>query len=338
MKAAVYHGRHDLRVEEVPKPACGDSDVLIRIAYCGVCGTDHHIYHGDGGMTDVPPGTIIGHEFSGVVEQIGSQVRDIRAGDHVSVDPNDWCGACSFCLAGKAHFCKHMKGYGTTFPGGFAEYAAVPASQVHRLPESLDLRIASQCETLSCCLNGIDLCHIRAGDEVLVIGGGPIGLMMLQLARLAGAGKLILSELSESKRALALKLGAEVAVDPGSEDLAEVLRKHTQNVDCVIEAAGTAATQSQAIELAGRGATVMLFGLVAPGTEISIKPFDIFRKELKLTSSFINPYTFDRAIRLLAGGRISLDDLITDVVPLEDIQKVFADNAYRSRGKVLVRL
>ncbi len=338
MKAAVYYGKHDLRLEERPMPEPKAGEVRIKVAYCGVCGTDHHIFHGDGGMTDVPVGTVIGHEFSGVVDKVGSGVTDFKPGDRVSADPNAWCGACAFCLAGKAHFCEHMKGFGTTFPGGFAEYLAMPASQVHLLPDNLDLKAGSQSETLSCCVNGIDLCGIPAGDEVLVIGGGPIGLMMLQLARLAGAANIIVSELSADKRALALKLGADIAVDPKAQDLADVLRRHTRNVDCVIEAAGSALTQSQAIELAGKGATVMLFGLVAPQTEINIKPFDIFKKELKITSSFINPYTFDRAIRLLAGRRVVLDEIISDVVPLENIVQVFTDPAYRGRGKVLISM
>ncbi len=338
MKAAVYYGRHDLRLVDLPAPECSPEEVRIRLAYCGVCGTDHHIFHGDGGAAPVPDGTIIGHEFSGIVDAVGSEVRSFKPGDRVSADPNDWCGKCYFCLNGKAHFCTNMKGYGTSFPGGFAELIVVPEKQVYRLPDTLDLKTGSQSETLSCCVNGIDLCGIRAGDNVLIIGAGPIGLMMLQLARSGGAGSIAVSEISEHKRALALKLGADLVVDPGKESLPEVLKTAFPNTDCVIEAAGTPATHVAAIDLAGKGATVMFFGLVPPETEIPIKPFEIFNRELKITSSFINPYTFTRAINLLAHRRVVLDDIITDIVPLKDINRVFNDPYFRSRGKVLVSL
>ena len=338
MRAAVYYAANDLRVMDVPLPQCGPKDVRIKLHYCGVCGTDHHIFHGDGGAAPVPAGTVIGHEFSGIVDAAGDAVTRFKPGDRVSADPNDWCGECYYCLSGKAHFCTNMKGYGTTFPGGFAEYISVPEKQVYLLPAALPLKIGSQSETTSCCVNGIDLCSLKAGANVLIIGAGPIGLMMLQLARSGGAGRIIISEPIAEKRALALKLSADLAVDPLQEDLAAVLKEEFPNTDLVIEAAGTKGTQAAAIDLAGKTATVMLFGLVAPDTTLTIKPFEVFSRELKITSSFINPYTFGRAISLLGAGRVVLDEIITDIVPLEDILKVFTDPYYRSRGKVLIRM
>lgn len=338
MKAAVYFAKNDLRVVDVPVPVCRPKEVRIKVAYCGVCGTDHHIFHGDGGAAPVPSGTIIGHEFSGIVDSVGSEVTKFKLGDRVSADPNDWCGECYFCLNGMAHFCTNMKGYGTTWPGGFAEYVCVPEKQVYHLPDQLSLKSGSQCETTSCCVNGIDLCRIKAGANVLVIGAGPIGLMMLQLARSCGAGKVIVSEIVEEKRVLAAKLGADVVVDPLHENLEDIMRAECDNLDCVIEAAGTKVTQDTAIAVAGKGCTVMLFGLVAPDTTISVKPFEIFNRELKITSSFINPYTFSRAINLLAQQKLRLEDIITDIVPLEEIGKVFTDPYYRKRGKVLISM
>ena len=338
MKAAVYFGKNDVRVVEIPKPECGDGEVRIKIKYCGVCGTDLHIFHGDGGCTDVPVGTVIGHEFSGVVEAVGKNVTKFKPGDRVSVDPNDTCGECYFCKNGKAHFCTHMKGYGTTYPGGFAEYVSIPEKQVYHLPDALDFKTGSQCETTSCCINGIDICNLRAGENVLIIGAGPIGQMMLQLARQTGAGKVLVSELSEEKRALAKKLGADVVIDPRAEDLKAVIARECENLDCVIEAAGTPFTQKQAIEVAGKTCTVMLFGLVPPQTEIPLKTFEVFNRELKITASYINPYTFSRAITCLAQRRVVLDDVITDIVPLDDIVKVFTDDYYRKRGKILISM
>lgn len=338
MKAAVYFKKHDVRVVDIPVPEVGERDVRVKIKFCGVCGTDLHIFHGDGGAAPVPEGTVIGHEFSGVVDAVGAKVTRFKPGDRVSVDPNEVCGECYFCMNGKAHFCTSMKGYGTSYNGGFAEYVSVPEKQVYHLPDGLSFEAGSQSETLSCCINGIDLCHLRAGANVLVIGAGPIGLMMLQLARMAGAGKLLVSELVPEKRALARKLGADVVIDPNKEDVREAIHRECENLDCVIEAAGTPFTQKQAIELAGKCCTVMLFGLVAPETEIVVKPYSIFQRELTIVSSFINPYTFTRSVRLLGQKRVVMDDIITDIMPLEEIGRVFTDPAFRKRGKVLIRM
>ncbi len=337
MKAAVYYKKNDVRVMDIPMPEVGERDVRVRIKYCGVCGTDLHIFHGDGGAAPVPEGTVIGHEFSGIVDAVGAKVTKFKPGDRVSVDPNDVCGECYYCKNGKAHFCTSMKGYGTSYPGGFAEYVSVPEKQVYPLPDDLPFETASQSETLSCCINGIDLCRLKAGANVLVIGAGPIGLMMLQLAKIAGAGKLIVSELVPEKQALAKKLGADVVIDPAKEDIRAAIDNACENLDCVIEAAGTPFTQKQAIELAGKCCTVMLFGLVAPETEIVVKPFSIFQRELTIVSSFINPYTFTRSVRLLAQKRVVMDDIITDIVPLDDINRVFTDPYFRKRGKVLIK-
>lgn len=338
MKAAVYFKKNDLRVMDVPMPEVGARDVLIAIKYCGVCGTDAHIYHGDGGAAPVPAGTIIGHEFSGVVEKVGAQVKSVQVGDRVSADPNEPCGECYFCKNGKAHFCENRKGYGTTQPGGFAEYVAVPEKQVYKLPDGLDFQAGSQCETVSCCVNGIDLCRLKPGQNVFVIGAGPIGLMMVQLAKMSGAGKIVVSELVPEKRALARKLGADAVIDPRAEDIGAALRRECENVDCVIEAAGTPATQRQAIECAGNACTVMLFGLVPPDTEIPLPTYRVFNRELTITSSFINPYTFSRAVRILGAGKVKLNDIITDVVPLSEINRVFTDESFRRRGKVLIKI
>ena len=338
MKAAVYFGRHDLRVLDVKEEPAGDNQVKVNIKFCGVCGTDIHIYEGEGGSAAVVPPLIIGHEFSGVVHETGKNVKSVKVGDRVSVDPNDACGECYFCRNANAHFCKNMVGLGTTNPGGFAEYITVREKQVFKIPDILSYETASLIETVSCCLHGIDLCSIKAGQTVLIIGAGPIGLFMLQLAKMTGAGKIIVSEIVSEKRELALKYGANIVIDPINEDIGAVLSASCENVGCVIECAGTIKTIEQAIKFAGRGATVMMFGLVAPDAVAMIKPYEIFQKEIKLISSFVNPYTFDRAIEVLAMGKIKVDEIITDIIPLEEINKVFEDVSYRRRGKILIKI
>lgn len=338
MKAAVYHGPQDLRVEEVPERKLESNEVRIKVKYCGVCGTDIHIYNGDGGSFEVNPPLIPGHEFSGIVQEVGSQVKDFQAGDKVSADPNDMCGECYFCKNAMQHFCTNNMGIGTTVDGGFAEYVIMREKQVYKVPAHLSYIEAAMAEPMSCCLHGIDLCHIKAGDTVLVMGGGPIGVIMLQLAKNAGASKVILSEPVEEKRSLALKLGADLTVNPIEEDVEKFLASNCKNVDVVIECVGNIHTQQDAIRFAGKGATVMYFGLASPEEGFPIKPDDIFKKELHITSSFINPYTFERAIQVLASGRIDVESIITNIVPIENITDVFTKPEYRRSGKVMIQM
>jgi len=338
MKAAVYHGPKDLRVEEIEVRELKDNEVLIQVKYCGVCGTDVHIFHGDGGAFAVTPPLVPGHEFSGVVTKVGSKVTQVKVGDRVSGDPNDMCGECYFCKNGKQHFCTNNIGYGTTVDGGFAEYIIMREKQVYKFSEDLSFIEAAMAEPIACCLNGIDLCNIKPGATVLVIGGGPIGMIMMQLAKYSGASKLILSEPVAEKRELALKLGATKVIDPFNENIQEVLDNYCQNVDVVIECAGNIKTQEQAVQLAGKTCTVMLFGLAAPDESFPLKPDDVFKKELKITSSFINPYTFERAISVLESKIIDLESLITDIVPVDNIADVFTKPEYRRTGKIMIQL
>ena len=340
MKAAVYHGPGDLRVEEVPVRKLKDNEVKIQVKYCGICGTDIHIFHGDGGCCDVTPPLVPGHEFSGVVAEVGAGVKTVKVGDRVTGDPNDMCGECYFCKNGMQHFCKNNIGIGTTVDGGFAEYVIMREKQVYKVSDDLSFIEAAMTEPISCCLHGIDLCNIKAGDTVLVIGGGPIGMIMMQLAKNAGASKVIMSEPVEEKREQALKLGATKTIDPLHEDVEAVLAEYCENVNVVIECVGNVHTQADAVRFAGRGATIMYFGLAAPEESFPIRPDDIFKKELHITSSYINPYSFERAIQILESGTVELESLITNVVPLDDIADVFRSTKpeYRRTGKVMIQI
>ena len=338
MKAAVYHGPGDLRVEEVPVRKLKDNEVKIQVKYCGICGTDIHIFHGDGGCCDVTPPLVPGHEFSGVVAEVGAGVKAVKVGDRVTGDPNDMCGECYFCKNGMQHFCKNNIGIGTTVDGGFAEYVIMREKQAYKVSDDLSFIEAAMAEPISCCLHGIDLCNIKAGDTVLVMGGGPIGMIMMQLAKNAGASKVIMSEPVEEKREQALKLGATKTIDPLHEDVEAVLAEYCENVNVVIECVGNVHTQADAVRFAGKGATIMYFGLAAPEESFPIRPDDIFKKELHITSSYINPYSFERAIQILESGTVELESLITNVVPLDDIADVFTKPEYRRTGKVMIQI
>lgn len=337
MKSAVFYGRHDLRVEESPMPQLGPQDVLIQVKACGVCGTDVHIYEGDKGAAQVTPPTILGHEFSGLVVQVGEQVTNCQVGDRVCVDPNCYCGSCAPCRNGTAHFCEHMIGYGTTVNGGFAEYCAVNQRQVYKLGENITYAQGAMTEPVACCLHGIDLCHIQPGHQVVVIGGGMIGLLMLQLARQAGAAKVALIEPVAAKRETGLQLGADVCIDPVNEDVAERLaREGFSWVNTVIECVGRTETIQQAIQIAGPKAVVMMFGLTKPDDELPIKPFEVFQKELEITASFINPYTQARALALIDSGRLDVSSMVCPPCGLDRLEAILADPQLRTRGKYII--
>ncbi len=337
MLAAVFTGKNQIEVQEVPVREPGPNEIVIKVAACGVCGTDLHIYHGDKGAADCTPGTILGHEFAGTVVQVGSAVTSLQVGDRVSVDPNDYCGACYYCRNGQAHFCTNMIGIGTTTHGGFAEYCTFNAKQAYKLPDDLPLELGAMAEPVGCCLHGIDLCRIKAGATVLVIGAGTIGLMMLQLARQSGASRVIVVEPIVEKHKSAYELGASLCINPREEDPAVLMaRLGIPPIDVSIECVGLGVTVQEAIRLCGQGGTVMMFGLTPPDCEIPLKPFDVFRRELHVTASFINPYTLQRSLNLIGSGAIKVEPLFGARVPLKDIAQVFTDPAYRKLGKILI--
>lgn len=337
MKSAVFYGKHDLRVEESRKPEPGPKDVLIQVKACGVCGTDVHIYEGDKGAAEVTPPTILGHEFSGVITGVGSAVEGYKAGDRVCVDPNCYCGVCEPCRSGAAHYCEHMIGYGTTVNGGFAQYCAVNERQVYKLGANTTFEQGAMAEPVACCLHGMDMCGIRPGHQVVIIGGGMIGLLMMQLARLAGAAKVALLEPVESKRQEAKRLGADICIDPMQENVKEKLAQAGMTwINTVVECVGRPATIEQAIDIAGNKAVVMMFGLTKPDETIAVKPFQIFRKELEIKASFINPYTQKRALDLIDAGRLDVSSMVYEVCGLDKLADILGRPELRRNGKYII--
>ena len=337
MKSAVFYGKHDLRIEEHEMPPVGPKDVLIRVKACGVCGTDVHIYEGDKGAAEVTPPAILGHEFAGVVEAVGAEVAACRVGDRVCIDPNCYCGTCGPCRNGVAHYCEHMIGYGTTVNGGFAEYCAVNERQVYRLGERTSFEQGAMAEPAACCLHGIDMCKVQPGSQVVVIGGGMIGLLMLQLARLMGAAKVALLEPVEEKRQVAVKLGADVCINPLQTDVKAELKKAGFTwVNTVIECVGRPSTIQQAIDIAGNKAVVMMFGLTKPEETIAVKPFEIFKKELELKASYINHYTQKRALDLIDSGRLDVSSMIYGTYGLEKLEEILSSPKARAKGKYII--
>lgn len=304
----------------------GPTDVLLKVHACGVCGTDVHIYHGEEGSAAVTPPVVLGHELSGVVEKVGSAVTVCKVGDPVAVDPNIYCGKCRPCRMGKKQNCRNLFAVGVNTNGGFAEYCVVPQEQCIVVDETTDLDVAAMMEPLACAIHGIDNLGIVPGENVLVIGGGAIGLIMVQLAKLAGASRVLLSEPVEVRRKIGLEVGATAAVDPLTENLGAKITEvfGTEGADAVIECVGNTRAVAQAIESAGPGGKILIFSVPSVGTSVALPLMDVFKKELKITGSIINPDTNQRAADLIRSGRIEIKKLIThvfDIAHLEDAIK-----------------
>lgn len=338
MKSAVFYEKHKLVIENIETPEPKENEVLIRVMACGICGTDVHIFEGDEGAVATPSGTVLGHEFSGVVEKVGPGVTDYKVGDRVCVDPNKLCGDCYYCRNGIGHLCENMIGIGTTVNGGFSEYCAVPVSQLYKISDNTTFEQAAMAEPVACCLHGIDMCDISCGDTVMVIGGGMIGLIMLQLAKLKSAAKLVIVEPVEAKREHAKRLGADICIDPFNDDVKAVLKANgIERVNTVIECVGNVKTMEQAISYAGKKSTVMMFGLLKPDDTLPIKPFELFKKEIVLKASYINPYTQTRAIDLIGTGKIDVSSMIYSVNLLDELPEILADNDRRRQGKFIIK-
>ena len=337
MKALRLESIGNLFVRNVEKPVPGPDDLLVRVEACGICGTDRHLLHGE--FPSKPPVTI-GHEFSGIVEGIGTDVTGFKIGDRITGDPNISCGRCPQCMAGRINLCRNLEAIGIHRDGGLAEYVIVPQKQAFGIPRDLDPLDGAFCEPLACCLHGIDMAAIKAGSSVVVLGGGVIGLLTVQLARLEGATAVILSTRQESKRRLAEDIGATATVDPSSTDIIETITGPAGlvpgGVDVVIECAGVPETMAQTTKLAKAGGTVVILGVMPQGARIEIEPFDILFRELRVQGSFINPFVHRRAADLVASGAINVEKLISRTVALEDAVDIIRHPAGPGEVKVLV--
>src|SRR3990170_701730 len=334
MLAAVFSGTRNITVRDYSLRPLEKSELLIKVAYCGVCGTDRHIYEGNA-PSSIP--VVLGHEYSGTITDTGSRNTKFNIGDKVAIDPNIHCGCCKYCRIGKINFCENLKALGVTLDGGFAEYSIVPLSQAYLIPNDFDLSIAAFVEPLSCCLRGIEHAGIIPGNSVVIIGGGSIGLLMIQLVKNVGASRIILIEPDPRKQKLGIELGADYYFNPDEEKISEKINELTDSqVDVVIECVGNKVTVDQAIKLAGKGGKVVIFGLAPKDQHISLNLQYLFQNELKIFNSFLNPFTLKSAIDLLIHKRINVQKLITKQVSLKNINEVFHDNDFAHNIKVLI--
>jgi 2-desacetyl-2-hydroxyethyl bacteriochlorophyllide A dehydrogenase len=329
MKAAVFRGIRDIQIEEVAMPELSPDDILIRTAFCGICGTDLYTYY-KGAI--VSPGQIMGHEFSGKVVKTGSKVCDIDVGMRVCINPVQGCGTCEYCVRDEPEKCERSYGPGFGMPGGYAEYVRIPGARlgynVHLLPPEVSDEEGAMIEPLSVAAHGVHLVAPDRNNTVVIFGAGAIGLCALAVLKSLGAIHAIVSDISPLRLEKAKQLGADIVCNPLEEDVVERVSKLTRQrsgvdgADIAVCAAGVAPAFASALNAVCKGGKVVCIALVEEPMQIN--PSIIVFKQVKLIGSFLfNQYEFKRSLDLVVTGKINLKPLITHHFPLDNLPRAF---------------
>jgi L-iditol 2-dehydrogenase len=321
MKALLLSEYSRLDLVEVPMPRPGAGEVLVKVEACGICGSDVHGYDGSSGRR-IPP-VIMGHEAAGVIAAAGPGVTDLREGQPVTFDSTLYCGECEYCQRGEMNLCLKREVLGVSTPdfkrqGAFAEYVVLPRRVIHVLPEKLDFAHAAMVEPLSVALHAVKLSNLPEKGSALVIGAGMIGLLVVQSLKHEGCTSIIVSDIDDSRLALAKELGATVTINAKSVDTVAEVQRHTDGfgVDVALEAVGSTPTVKTAIESVRRGGTVTLIGNIAPTVEIPLQV--VVSRQLRLQGTAASAGEYPECIELIASGEINLKPLISMVAPLEE--------------------
>jgi (R,R)-butanediol dehydrogenase/meso-butanediol dehydrogenase/diacetyl reductase len=321
VQALLYDGPGRMLVREVPTPVPGPGQVLLDVSHVGICGTD--LLLARGGIARVRPGLVVGHEFCGTVAGGDHDQVGLALGDPVAVEPLLSCGACDACLRGHRHVCRRLGLYGIDAPGGAAPHVAVDAHRLHRLPAGVPLASAALTEPVSVAVHMVRRAGTALGDRVLVLGGGPIGLLVGVLSRHAGAARVVVSEPRADRRALLVQAGLEV-VDPVEVDVVAWAGQHLPDgFDVTCELTGVPAVAAVLPFVTRPRGTVLLGGLTDRPAEVSLS--DVMLRELTVVGSRVyEHHDVRRAVELLAAGAVPVELVVSDVVPLAEAAEVFA--------------
>jgi L-iditol 2-dehydrogenase len=334
MRAARIYGFKDVRIEEIPVPEIEPNEVLVQVKTCGVCHVDFEYY---GGIRPIQKAPVnIGHEVAGVATAIGQKVKSVAEGDRVVVDLLMRCGKCYYCRKGKGNLCTD-KG---PFPGAFSDYTKAPEQNVFKIPSHVSFEEASLTEPLGCCINGLENAKIMKGDDVVVIGAGPMGLMSIQLAKLSGA-RVIASDLLDERLKLAMEFGADELVNPSKEDPVEKVKQLTEGrgVQCAMVAIGNLKAMEQGIKMAGRLGTVVLFGAIWPSASLTIDPNIIHYNEIAIVGAEARTLDqFYRALKMIADGIVKVKPLVTHEFPLSRINEALEAASSKAGLKIMITM
>ncbi len=321
MTATLYEGNKKISVAEGSKAAPKSNEVRVKIAYTGICGTDLHIFHG---VMDARVGNphIMGHECSGVIDEIGSDVEDLSVGDKVVVRPLDPCGECYACKNGLSHICYNLNFMGVDTNGSMQSYWTVPSTTIHKIPEDMDLKNAALVEPVAVATHDVNRSGLKAGEKAVIIGGGPIGILVALVAKSFGAD-VVISEINDFRLGFAKDLGIDT-VNPMEKDLVSFVNKWTDGVgaDVCFEVSGSkpgALVMTEVVKTRGK---VVLVGIYGQPAEVNLK--QMFLREVELIGSRVyEAVDYDMAIDLVAKGDYPFEKVITKVAPLDELQEVF---------------
>lgn len=319
MRALVVHGAGECALEEIERPTPGPTEVLLEVDYCGVCGTDLNILSGRFRVPALP--LVIGHELAGRVVAVGSDVSHIQPGAAATVDVILPCGTCYLCRRGSGALCCRAREIGIDLSGGLADYVLAPGVNVYPLGQDMSTRDGAMVEPLACALHGQDRVDIAFGDTVAIVGGGAQGLLHTVLARLRGAGRVIVSALHQRRRERATALGADLVLDPEKCDPAAAVRAATEGrgADVVIEAAGSVEGYRDAVGMVRRGGRLLVYSAASQEMELPLRAVEIFERELSVVGSYGGTGdTWPRALELIAGGRVEPQLLVDREWPLSE--------------------
>ncbi|MFL4496688.1 zinc-dependent alcohol dehydrogenase family protein [Streptomyces sp. VTCC 41912] len=310
MRAVVIHTPGQYEVTTVTDPVPGPGEVVVAPAAVGICGTDVHIVQGEFAPTPYP--IVPGHEFTGEVVALGADVTGLRTGERVAVDPSLFCGACHYCANGRGNLCENWGAIGDTVDGAMAEYVKVPAANCYRLPENVEFAQGALIEPLSCAVHGFDVLPRRLGDHYLIYGAGTMGLLMLQLARAAGAASLSVVDINTDRLRVAERLGAD-ATAVGAAEL-----DRPQGWETVIDCTGVIPVIEDGLGRVRRGGTFQQFGVAPSAATAAFSPFRVYNDEITVVGSMAVLHSFGRAVDLMAKGVVDADTMITHRYPLDD--------------------
>ncbi|QFT80048.1 Sorbitol dehydrogenase [Roseovarius sp. THAF27] len=346
MKAARWHGVKDIRVEDITEPKPGKGEVKVKVAWTGICGSDLHEYlagpifvpvDDDHPLSHDKAPITMGHEYCGTVAELGEGVTDISVGDRVAIEPIFACGECAACLEGKYNLCDSLGFVGLSGGhGGFATHSVVPARMVHKMPEALSMEQGALVEPAAVALHAVRLSKIKAGDKAAVFGAGPIGLLVLESLRVAGASEIHVVEPSDVRRKKALDLGATSAIDPTATDAVAEVREVTGGVHVAFEVTGVPQVLPQCIDATRHEGQVLVVSIWEQ--EASFQPNTVVLKERQLQGTIAYRNVYPAVMALMTQGYFSADQLVTKRIPLDEIvAKGFeALAAEKSHVKILV--
>ncbi len=321
MKAAVFEKIGSIKVKEVPVPTIGENEVLIQVKNTGICGTDWSIYNGWYSADKLP--MIAGHEFSGIVAQVGKNVKDVNLGDRVTCDINMSCGTCFYCLRGEKLLCNNFTQLGIHTDGTFAEFVKAPAALLHKLPDNMSFEEGAFIEPVSCVIHAAKAMDASLGSSVAIIGCG-LGVLHARMAVLRACAPVIIFGDNRKRLQIAKDMGADYAIhiDDVADPVAEVMRlTNGRGADYAIEAVGTTKTYEQAFAMLRRGGRLSSFGITGEQDTMTIRPFEFVLGEKKITGSCAGVGAdWPDAITLISNGRINPKPLFSLKVPLEDLE------------------